>query len=248
MEGLDASQEKMITDTIEQYGVFVAGFEETGYFPAFAFSIGLWEKLKHPEIICFGLQVQTLQQIIADIANRVLEGEPVIPETNDDTIFEDSRSVFLNVDPRNLKDYFGTAIKYYKGQEFPALQLIWTDRNDVFPWEENFEEELRYKQPLLDRNAEFRFFEPANLGAYTSRQWLEDRLPILTVVHDSDGDWQFLTGDEEDDDIRVVALQEIIRSDLSLNAVFDLDYGEMAERKEVGGPWEYDDFAFDEEE
>jgi hypothetical protein len=156
--------------------------------------------------------------------------------------------MFLNVDAKSIGDYFGTAIEYYQGKKFPALQLIWTDRADAFPWEPGFEEEFLFKQPLLDRNADFKYFEPGNLAVYTTRQWQEQQKPILQVVHDPDGDWQFLTGDETDEDARVVNLDQIIRSDLTLNDVFDLDYGEMAERAHVGAPWNRDEFEFDEEE
>ena len=87
--------------------------------------------------------------------------------------------MFLSVDAENIRDYFGTALNYYEGKGFDALQLIWTDRKDRFPWEENFEKELLYIQPLLDRNADFKFYEPKNMTAFTTRQWLEERKPIL---------------------------------------------------------------------
>jgi hypothetical protein len=35
--------------------------------------------------------------------------------------------------------------------DFPALQFVWTDRNNKFPWETGF----AYRQPLPDRNADF---------------------------------------------------------------------------------------------
>jgi hypothetical protein len=106
--------------------------------------------------------------------------------------------------------------------------------------EENFEEEFLYQQPLLDRNVEFKFNEDKHLSIFTTRQWLEEHKPILRVVHDHDGDWQFLTGDQIPEDIRVVSLSEIVRSDQTLNEVFDLEYGEVAERALIGEEWERD--------
>src|SRR5690606_25423792 len=130
---------------------------------------------------------------------------------------------------------------------FDALQLIWTDCNDKFPWEENFEEKYLYKQPLLDRNAEFKFNEPKNLAVFTTRQWLEEYKPILRIVHENDGDWQFLTGDQMPEDIKLVALEELIKRDNSLNEVFDLEYGEEAERDFVGGQWTKNKVKYDDE-
>ena len=154
------------------------------------------------------------------------------------TIFlKTAGAAFLKVDERNIEDYFGAAINFYQATTFPALQLVWTDRNDKFPWEDNFEEEFLYDQPFLDRNADFKFREEKNLAIFTTRQWLELNKPIVRVVHDTDGDWQFLTGDQMPEDIRLVALEEMVTRDQTLNEVFDLDYGHSAERAFIGREW-----------
>jgi hypothetical protein len=248
METPEHSHDTIIATRIAEDGLFIAAFEATDYLPSFAYSIGLWETFKHPEIICFGLHAETMGEIIQDIAEGVRGGEVVETGRIYDTILENGRTMFLDVDQGNMGDYFGTAIAYYKTRDFKALQLVWTDRKDLFPWDVGFEEEFRFRQPLLDRNMDFKFFEPKNLGVYSSRQWLEQSLPILSVIHDDDGDWQFLTGDETDDDARIVAIEQVIGSDPTLNEVFDLDYGEIAFRIAVGEPWLRDTFAFDDEE
>jgi hypothetical protein len=216
--------------------------------PSFAYSIGLWQKFKHPEIICFGLRTQTLHTIINDVADLVKNGQVIQAGKTYGNIFENSKSEFLNVDKRNLGDYFGTAIDYYNSKDFQALQLVWTDRNDKFPWETDFEEDFIYKQPLLDRNVDFKFREAKNLGIFTTRQWLELNKPILRVVHDTDGDWQFLTGDQMPEDVKLVALEQIVIKDRTLNEVFDLDYGEEAEREFVGGEWKRSIVEYEDEE
>ena len=223
---------------ITKFGLQVITVASTNYSPSFAYSIGLTKSYNHPEIICFGLSNNLAQEIINDVADIVKNGEIIERGKIYFEIFKDIRATFLDVDDRNIPDYFGAGLNYYEKKEFKALQLIWTDRNDKFPWEENFEEEFLYKQPLLDRNADFKFNEPKNLTTFTTRQWLEDHKPILRVVHDNDGDWQFLTGDQMPEDIKIVALEELIKRDGTLNEVFDLEYGEEAEREIVGGRWE----------
>jgi hypothetical protein len=209
----------------------------TSYLPSFSYSIGLWQTFKHPEIICFGLPSDLGHAIINDVAKIIKNGERIEVGKNYNNIFNDSRAEFLNVAPGNVSDYFKAAINYYSNNNFPALQLVWTDRNNLFPWEEGFEEVFTYKQPLLDRNADFKFREPKNLATFTTRQWLELGEPILRVVHDSDGDWQFLTGGQMPEDIRLVALEQLIFKDITLNEVFNLNYGEEAERDFAGGAW-----------
>lgn len=225
------------SSNIEKYGLSIIMIEATDYLPSFAYSIGLWKTYNHPEIICFGLRIETLHALFNDVADIIKNGQKIEVGKNYDQIFESGLAEFISVDKRNLSDYFGGAIDYHKTKDFPAMQLVWTDRNNKFPWESDYEEEFVYKQPLLDRNAEFKFREEKNLGIFTTRQWLDLKKPILRVIHDEDGDWQFLTGDQLPEDIRLVCLEEIVQRDKTLNEIFDLDYGESAEREFIGNKW-----------
>ncbi|ENW07933.1 DUF4262 domain-containing protein [Acinetobacter beijerinckii] len=223
---------------IEKYGLQVIGISATDYLPSFSYSIGLYENYQHPEIICFGLPTDLAYTIINDVANLIKNGKIIaLNQEYGDQIFKETRAQFLHVDVKNIEDYFGAALNYYQHDNFPALQLVWADRNNKLPWEDGFEEKLIYDQPLLDRNADFKFREAKNLGIFTTRQWLEHNQAILRVVHDTDGDWQFLTGDQEPDDIRLVALEQMILRDPTLNEVFDLEYNQAAERDVKGGKW-----------
>ncbi|MGC4037010.1 MAG: DUF4262 domain-containing protein [Chitinophagaceae bacterium] len=234
------SKEQLLVETktnIAKYGLQVIMVSGSDYSPSFAYSIGLFETYKHPEIICFGLPNKLGHEIINDVAELIKNGETIKTYSNYSNIFRDSRAEFLPVDSRSVDDYFGAALNYYSEVNFPAVQLVWTDRNDKFPWEENFEKKFLHDQPLLDRNSEFKFREAKNLGIFTTRQWLDLNKPILRVVHNIDGDWQFLTGDQMPDDIRLVALEQMILRDKTLNKVFNLNYGYSMERDFVGGKW-----------
>lgn len=234
------NKKKLLENTqtnIEKFGLQVIMVNSESYNPSFAYSVGLTETLNHPEIICFGLPSDLGHSIINDVAEIIKQTGAIKIDTEYENIFKDSRAKVLRVDQRNIEDYFGVALEYYQDKSIEALQLIWTDRNDKFPWEENFEEEFIYRQPLLDRNADFKFREPKNLTAFTTRQWLELQKPILRVVHDHDGDWQFLTGDQMPEDIKIVALEQLVLRDKTLNDVFDLKYGEAADRDSIDGQW-----------
>lgn len=233
---------------IDKFGLEVILVTSTNYSPSFAYSIGLTKTYNHPEIICFGFSNRLGHEILNDVAEIIKNGEIIKSGLIYTEIFKDSRATFLKVDKRNIRDYFGAGLNYYDDEEFNALQLIWTDRNDKFPWEDNFEEEFLFKQPLLDRNAEFKFNEEKNLATFTTRQWLEDFKPILRVVHDEDGDWQFLTGDQMPKDIKIVALEELIKRDETLNEIFDLEYNEEADRDFIGGKWTRNKMENDQED
>lgn len=233
---------------IEKYGCAVIAVEASDYLPPFAYSIGLWEKYNHPELICFGLGTDHLHTLLNELAEMIKAGEVLSPDKTYTELFETGKAVFLPIDKRNIPDYFGVAIDHYQQIEFPALQLVWTDKNDHFPWEPDFDEEFMYYQPLLDRNADFKFREPKNLQAFTTRQWIEEGHPIVHVIHDDEGDWLFLTPDAQEDDILVVALESLIQRDPTLNEVFDLEYGEEATRIIPGQEWTRQFSSEDEEE
>lgn len=245
------SIDDLLADTvlnIEKYGLQVISVKGSAYLPSFTYSIGLWQTYRHPELICFGLSTDLMHALINDVAAIIKQGEHIEAGKPYYNIFKNSPAEFLTVDPDNINDYFGVAIRHYKHDEFPAIQLVWTDRNNKFPWQEGFEEVFIHKQPLLDRNTAFKFREAKNLGIFTTRQWLDLKRPILRVVHDHDGDWQFLTGDQLPEDIRLVALDQMVQRDITLNEVFDLDYGKAAERSHIGDKWIRSEADEDEDE
>jgi hypothetical protein len=239
--------DKLIAD-IEEFGWSVLLIEATDYLPSFAYTVGLWKNYNHPEIISFGLSTQTLHAILNIAGEIVKSGQRLIAQRNYSDFFETGSAQFVGVDQRNIQDYFGYAIWFNDQEEFPAAQLVWTDRKDKFPWDIDYEKEFEIKQPLLDRNADFKFREVKNLAVFTTRQWIELNKPILRVIHDSDGDWQFLTGDQMPDDIKVVALEQMVLRDKTLNEVFNLEYGEEAEREYIGGEWVRNYIEIDDEQ
>lgn len=236
-EGKSRDEQKLLND-ISTFGWHIILISATEYLPSFGYTVGLTKNFNHPELISFGLKTDTIHAILNNAGELVRNGERITTDKNYVEIFSSSPAQFIKVDNRNLRDYFGYGIWYYEGVNFDALQLIWTDRKNRFPWQKDFEEEFKYHQPLLDRNADFKFKESESLGVFTNRQHIEEGMPILYVVHEKDGDWQFLTGDEiTDNDIKTVCLKEMIERDSTLNEVFNLDYGEQAKREQIGGKW-----------
>lgn len=72
--------------------------------------------------------------------------------------------------------------------------------------------------------------------------------PILRVVHDFDGDWQFHS-EGESGEPKIVALKEMVKRDSTINELHDLPYGWAAERNTPTTPWmrsrnnEYPEFS-----
>jgi hypothetical protein len=83
------------------------------------------------------------------------------------------------------------------------------------------------------------FGDPPNTIAVTTRQMLEQGLPILLVTHDADdGCWQMLCGTTNDtEDARVVGLGTMYKQDPSVSQLADLPLGWRAWRPNTESPW-----------
>lgn len=91
----------------------------------------------------------------------------------------------------------------------------------------------------MDRDPFYKFYEPKNLGIFTTKQVMEENLPILYVAHEDNGDWQFLCGTTNDNaDLMLVCIEDIVKKDPTLNILFDLSYGMCAERGSIKDKWQ----------
>ncbi len=234
----DKQAKKRIIDDIKEYDCHLALLESDGYLPAFTYTIGLYEKFQHPEIIIFGLETNIMGHILNDLRDEIKKGEAYEPNKTYSGLLEGYEIQFLEVKKENYRDYLGYAAWYYKKSfDFPVLQMIWPDKESKWPWENGFNEKWKLRQPLLDRNIDFKYHEEKNLGVYTTHHALEGK-PILYVFHNEDGDWQFHTEYKPNiEDSKLVCLEEIIKLDSTLNEIYYLNYGQAAYRNEIGAEW-----------
>ena len=83
------------------------------------------------------------------------------------------------------------------------------------------------------------FDEPPNLAVITLKRILNEDKSVLHVIHDEDGDWQFLDGQfVAEEDAMVVGLGNMLKFDPTLAELADLPKGWLAERSVVDGDWQ----------
>ena len=238
-------REEIVTH-IEKYGchvVMVIG----DHLPGFAYSIGLYEKFNHPEIICFGLDLKVMMGMINEVCYLLGKGRTFESYKPYDDFLENFDVQFLPVVREFYGDYLGFATSYYNGNDFTAMQMVWPDKENKFPWEEGFYKPWKFKQPLLDRDTDFKFYEDSNRCVFTSQHVLDGN-PILYVFHDADGDWQFHSNyDISEDEIKVVCLKDIVKRDPTLNKLYDLKQGWCASRENEKAKWERSEFENEED-
>jgi hypothetical protein len=230
--------EDTVIKNVAKYGCHLVLINADNYLPAFVYSIGLYENFSHPEIICFGLNIDVMANLINKIRDLAKDGKKVAAGGACSNLIEDYDVHFLNVNSVYY-NYIGYATWFYKGLQFPTLQLVWPDKNSFFPWEANFSKDLKFRQPLLDRNLDFKFYEERSLGVYTTKQAFNGA-PILFVYHNDDGDWQFHTSSNPNlQDAILVCLEEITKLDGSINDIYHLQYGWSAWRGSIQDGWQY---------
>jgi hypothetical protein len=80
-------------------------------------------------------------------------------------------------------------------------------------------------------------FDEPQLGVFTS-VLIREGADVLLVMHDEQGDWQFLAGSESAADQAVfVHVGHVIASDQSLGDLADLPLGWRARRTTIESPW-----------
>ncbi len=235
----DLKEKQLILDHIQEYGCHLILIEPDNYLPGFVYSIGLFQKFNHPEIICFGLKNEVSASIINHALDLIKNGENLIPQKSYPNFLEGYEIQFIPVDKEYYQNYLGYAGWFYDMNfDFPALQLVCSDKQHKFPWEEDFNPDWKFKQPLLDRNIDFKFYEEKNVAVFTTKQVFNGD-PILYVYHNLDGDWQFHSTTEPClDDVMIVGLEQITKLDPTINNIY-LQYGWNAWRQTQEDAWQY---------
>lgn len=235
----DSQAEENIKRDVKDYGWSVCLFEVNTATPAFAYTIGLWENFNHPELICFGLPINTMHAILNDVGEWVRGGQRVELGVDNFDVLERLPVQFRPVEASNIPDYFGYGRWFYKYLDFPAVQLIWPDTEGHYPWSAAYAARYEFSQPLLEQKLDFKFFEPKDTAVFAARQIFKENKPILRVRHDEDdGAWQFLTGETvTTDHIIIVALESVVKRDPTVNSLFNMPTGQVATRDAVGSPW-----------
>lgn len=238
---------KVVNENIENYGCHLTLIEASNYLPAFVYSIGLYKKFGHPEIICFGLNNNVAASIINHACDLIKNGETLTTGKLYRGFLEGFPIQFIQVDKEYYQNYVGYAGWFYNQTfDFPLLQLVWTDRQDNFPWDNNFNPDWKFKQPLLDRSTDFKFYEERNLAVFTTKQAFNGD-PILYVYHNEDGEWEFHTSSEPNlDDFMVVALEQITKLDPTINEIYYLQFGWRAWRDNKEGEWQTEEYPDEE--
>lgn len=145
-EGLD--DEKLLAD-VKEYGWHVLRVFEMDETPGWAFSIGLHKSFNHPEVVVFGLNDELMHSVINAIGTDVRSGKTFGVDSLYNGLIENYACTFKAVNQVWYRHFLGYANWFYQGQDYPALECIWPNKDNRFPWDPQFNRNWLWAQPLL---------------------------------------------------------------------------------------------------
>ena len=116
---------------------------------AFAYSTGLFLRFGQPEVVMFGLALDTMHRIINTVGQQMKQGVKFSPDHDYADLLENYPCRFKCVDKSQYRENLGWSVWFYQGLEFPTLQCFWPDRNGHFPWQPECRAGTRKLQPFL---------------------------------------------------------------------------------------------------
>jgi hypothetical protein len=138
-----------IADDVATYGWSVMRVSADGPGPDFAYSIGMVQNLGHPEILVVGLPLDTAHRLINDVGDAVRDGKRFAAGQVSGDFLENYDVIFRRVPDYQYGAYLGWGLRFYEGEQFPALQMIYPDRERRWPWQDGVSPEFRASQPVL---------------------------------------------------------------------------------------------------
>jgi Domain of unknown function (DUF4262) len=243
-------------DNIEESGWSALLIDADNIGSRFAYSVGIYDTQKFPEIIVIGLLSKTAHLAIEYSLEAMQRGVDLTIGRHREIVGE-VEVIFRPVSNKWYEHVMCRADWYYTNDEVPVLQLIYPHTKGHFQWEEDFNEYFR--QPLLQPNTEegiaerdfwaandpdsslsrWKFSDPPHTSAYLSETVHRKEEAVTYVSHDDNGDWQFL-GDKMSEGGGPVlsCLHHPIDNDLTLEQLHDLPLNWYATREHPGAPWQ----------
>lgn len=90
------------------------------------------------------------------------------------------------------------------------------------------------------KTSNYKFQDPENTACFVCDHVLNRQRPILHVIHEEDGYWQFLCGHDGHDEsnAKIISLKQATEIDNTINDLYEMPLGVGADRKSTNDKWE----------
>lgn len=143
-----------IAQKVKEHGWFAANV--TDIKPAYVYTIGLMQTLKHPELVVFGVPENTAYGVLAEFVREMRAGKSFAMPGRYTVEFNGKSYQFelRCVDPSNQRALVSYAMNYNEhiqlGRNLEMMQVFYDDDQKKFPWQIGCDPMVRNAQPRLD--------------------------------------------------------------------------------------------------
>lgn len=121
------------------------------------YTCGAWISTLHPELISFSLPPHDISRYLNRLVDTALHaktfgqyqtyaaGQDIVEPWRDGP----PRFRTVEVEQQYRRSHLPLTCEVYGHDEFPALQLVWSDPAGKYPWERGFDKEFWGDQPIL---------------------------------------------------------------------------------------------------
>lgn len=145
---LDGPEQRFVAD-VREHGWFHTTVSANAEGPGFSFTTGFWVNAGHPELILFGMKGEIAHDVLWDLFRDAKREKPLVVGKPMGDVFGNQPACLFPVAKRFYAEYLGWSRWFYGGDDFPCLQIVWPDREGMFPWEAGFDPAFAGSQPDL---------------------------------------------------------------------------------------------------
>jgi hypothetical protein len=134
--------------TIRQSGWIATHVHAAEASPGFTYTTGLWATAGLPEMIVFGLDMESAHRAFTAVIDRERRGE-LLTGAPIDALVEGRRAALFGTDRCKHAEFMPLTQWFYDHPGFLCLQIVLADEKGVLPWEDDCEPAFRPLQPDL---------------------------------------------------------------------------------------------------
>lgn len=146
----------------DQERAFVASVREHGWFrtsvfaednnPGFSYTTGFCVNAQRPELLTFSIKDATAHDIFWELFRDAKSGASLPVGEPLDNVFGNGLAFAFPIAKRFYRGHLGWNNWFYGGDNYQCLQIVWPDRDQLFPWQTGFDERFAGLQPDLSEN------------------------------------------------------------------------------------------------
>lgn len=142
-------QELSFVTSIRENGWFRTNVFEEADSVGFSYTTGFWVNAQQPELITFSMRSETAHDVFWDLFRDGRAGRHLAVGRRTDNVFANVPAYAFTVAQAHYQEHLGWSRWFYAGDYFPCVQIVWSDRSGLFPWESGFDPALLNSQPDL---------------------------------------------------------------------------------------------------